>query len=39
LLQTPSLKIDLRSRRDSRGNDGYNLNLSECRAQSTSMDK
>lgn len=31
----PELKLDIRSHTDSRGNDAYNLNLSERRAQST----
>ncbi|WP_353119776.1 OmpA family protein [Myroides odoratus] len=35
MLQHPSLKIDVRSHTDSKGNDNYNLRLSERRAQST----
>lgn len=35
MLEYPELKIDVRSHTDSRGNDAYNMLLSERRAQST----
>ncbi|WP_413513225.1 OmpA family protein [Myroides odoratus] len=35
MLQYPELKLAIRSHTDSRGNDAYNLRLSERRAQST----
>jgi len=35
MQQYPQLKIDIRSHTDSRGNDKYNLKLSERRNQST----
>ncbi|MBW3520162.1 OmpA family protein [Flavobacterium sp. NKUCC04_CG] len=35
LEQYPSMKIDIRSHTDSRGNDNYNLQLSDRRAKST----
>ncbi|WP_410880291.1 OmpA family protein, partial [Myroides sp. DW712] len=35
LLKHPTIQLDVRSHTDSRGNDAYNLKLSERRAQAT----
>jgi len=35
MLQHPTLQVDVRSHTDSRGNDAYNMKLSDRRAQAT----